>query len=171
MMLGRHPKKSKSKKATSKKINRQKKAKDKKQKKSAVRQTWWMMLGRHPAPNWAAQPPVWTAPSALFNSPCCWSPDAEIDHHHHLLPLVGQNQPLLLLDHCQPHQQLVDLVTQLELVGGGQLMVRCCWCVGANPDSHHPRKGRARACKGLRSSTISFALLYTQRACEVPCVL
>ena len=123
-----------------------------------------MMLGRHPAPNWAAQTPVWTAPSALFNSPCCWSPDAEIDHYHQLLPLVGQNQPPLLLDHCQPHQQLVDLVTQLELVGGGQLMVRCCWCVGApQPRLSPPTKGESPALQrpALINNIIRIAL-YTK---------
>ena len=112
-----------------------------------------MMLGRHPAPNWAARPELGRPPppsSTTLTAP-----------HQlaiaQLLPVVSQHLPLLLLlllVHCLLHQHLVDLVTQVELVGGcGQLVVRC-WCVGANPDSHPPthERGEPRPAKGLLRS-------------------
>ena len=80
-------------------------------------------------------------PSALFNTSTAGHQLPAIAHQQ-LLHVVGQHQPLLLLVHRLLHQLLVDLVAQLELVGGGQLMVRC-WCVGEPPDSHPPTKGES----------------------------
>ena len=110
-----------------------------------------MMPGQLPAPNWAARPGLGPTapPSALFNTSTAGHQLPAIAHQQ-LLHIVAQHQPLLLLVHRLLHQLLVDLVTQLELVGGGQLMVRC-WCVGEPPDSHPPTKGESTACKGLRS--------------------
>ena len=56
--------------------------------------------------------------SALFNTSIAGH-QLPIIVHHQLFPVVGQHQPLLLLVHCLLRQHLVDLVTQLEVVGGG----------------------------------------------------